>query len=373
MFYAFSVVNAKMQIEDYLSHQAMKLAKSAKKIKDFHVFDFNYIPEQPLMRQEAQPLIDALLRYATTGIPNHLLIFGSRGSGKTLMVRYISQLLQDKHDLTFAYANCRQHNTSFKILAGLLGLRPRSCSLDELWQSFCEANPSCTVFILDEVDLISDKDRNKDLLYLISRSQNNYMAILLSNNPRFLGNIDESIRSTLQPELIHFGNYSAQEIHEILKSRAKLGIAHPSYKLLPQIAALTTKNTNSDVRVAIKTLYYLALEPKSDVRKMFERARRDIVQDVLADLNDRNLLILKAAISTQEAYVKAVYQQYRQLSLQLHEEPYSYVYFYSNLSYLQSIGLILLLSTKVGRTYTNRIQILFDPDLLGSLWQARFR
>ena len=42
----------------------------------------------------------------------------------------------------------------------------------------------------------------------------------------------------------------------------------------------------------------LALNPKFDVNEMFNRARRDIVKDILADLNDRDLLILKAAIST---------------------------------------------------------------------------
>jgi len=324
------------------------------------------------MREEAKRLIDALLRYKTTTIANHILIFGSRGCGKTLMVKYVSQLLHEKLDLVFVYANCRQHNTSFKILASLLGVRPRGCSLDELWQRFCDMHSGRVVFILDEVDLISDKDRNKELLYLISRSQHNYMAVLLSNNPRFMSNLDESIRSTLQPELIHCRNYDAHEICEILKDRAKLGVAKPPSKRLTHIAALTTKETNSDVRVAIKTLYYQALEPSADVKEMFNRARRDLLQDVLADLNDRNLLILKAAAATTEPFVKLIYQNYRQLSLQLREEPFSYVYFYSALSYLQSIGLILMISTKIGRSYTNRIQILFDAEVFRPVWQTRF-
>jgi len=363
-----------MQIREYLSQRAEHLAKTSQRIKNFRVFDFNYIPQQPLMRDEAKLLIDALLRYAATGIPNHLLIFGSRGSGKTLMVKYVSQLLshQDHDRLTFAYANCRHHNTSFKILAKLLHARPRGCSLDELWDRFCRQHAGRVVFVLDEVDLISDKDRNKDILYLISRSSENYMAVLLSNNPRFLSNLDESIRSTLQPELVHFRNYNAKEILEILKDRARSGIVKPPRQALPQIAALTARNTNSDVRVAIKTLYYLALEPKVNVTELFERARRDIVRDVLADLNDRNLLILRAAATVSMPYVKAVYQQYRELSLQLHEEPFSYVYFYANLSFLQSLGLIVLLSTKVGRTYTNRIRVLFDAELLAAIWKARF-
>lgn len=63
---------------------------------------------------------------------------------------------------------------------------------------------------------------------------------------------------------------------------------------------------------------------------------------------------------------------YRRICREESEEPYSYAYFYSSLSYLQSIGLILLLSTNVGRTYTNRIQLLCDPELLESIEKARF-
>jgi len=184
--------------------------------------------------------------------------------------------------------------------------------------------------------------------------------------------VDESIRSTLQPEVIHFRNYSAPEVQQILEERARLGLGKVQQALMGKTAALTARNTNSDVRVAIKTLYYSALEPGASVEEHFERARRDILRDVINDLNDKNLLILRAAIQDTERHVKAVYEGYRRLSLDAREEPFSYVYFYSNLSYLQSLGLILLVSTKVGRAYTNKIQLLFAPETFLSIWQKRF-
>jgi cell division control protein 6 len=360
-----------MEIHDYLSQKEQHLEKGMSRIRDFRVFDFNYIPEKPLMRQELKPVIDGLLRYQKTGIANHLLIFGSRGSGKTLSVKYLQKVFGDR-GLPVLYANSRSHNTSFKILARLLGVRPRGTSLEELWQRFTASHPGKAVLILDEVDLLSEKDRSNDILYLVSRSTENYMALLLSNSPKFLSSLDESIRSTLQPEVIHFRNYSAPEIRGILEERARLGLVRVPRAELGRIAALTARNTNSDVRVAIKTLYYTALEPKTSVEEHFERARRDILQDVLRDLNDKNLLILKAAIDDPERYVKSVYERYRRLSIEAREEPFSYVYFYSNLSYLQSLGLILLVSTKVNRAYTNRIQLLFGPEVFSGIWQARF-
>ena len=361
-----------MDIQEYLSDKQRSLAQSSGRIRAFGVFDFNYIPKKPLMREEVKPLIDAILRYQQTGIANHALILGARGSGKSVLARYLMQILSAPEKINFVYANCRQHNTSFKILASLLGVRPRGCSLDELWRRFTDTQKGKTIFILDEIDLMSEKDRQKEILYLISRSTQNYMAVLLSNNPKFLNSLDESTHSTLQPEIIHFKSYSVGEISRILDERAKAGLNFMPAEIIRQISALTVKNTNSDVRVAIKTLYRWALEPDIPLVEHFEKARRDILVDVVKDLNDKNLLILRAALRQPAGYVKDIYQQYRQISTQLSEEPYSYVYFYSNLSYLQSLGLILLVTTKLGRTYTNRIQLTFAPAILDTIWRARF-
>ena len=315
-----------------------------------------------LNANKSRRFTDAYLRYLETGIANHLFVFGSRGSGKTFMIKYIQRLLTEHEKAEILYVNCRQHNTSFKVLAHLLGVRPRGCSLDELWRRFSDAHAKRLILVLDEVDLLSDKDLHKDILYLLARSPNSYMAVLLSNHPKFLNKLDESIRSSLQPEMVHFKNYDAQEILAILRDRARRGLHRFQEVTLAQIAALTTRTTNSDVRVAIKTLYYVALEEAANVEEIFNRARRDLLKDVLADLNERNLLILRAAGEAREPFVKEVYSRYCRISREENEEPFSYVYFYSSLSYLQSIGLILLLSTKVGRTYTNRIQLLFDPE-----------
>jgi len=135
---------------------------------------------------------------------------------------------------------------------------------------------------------------------------------------------------------------------------------------------MTAKHTNSDVRVAIKTLYLSALEPDLPLRQHFEKARRDIMFDVVKDLNDKNLLILKAAQATPDGLAKGVYESYQQISTRCQEEPLSYMAFYSTLSYLQSLGLVVLLSTKVNRAYTNRVQLTFDPSILQTIIQVRF-
>jgi len=359
-----------MDIFDYVRDKEKRLSEKTKSVRDAKVFDFNYIPKKPLLRNEVKAVIDALLRYEKTGIANHALIVGSRGSGKTLSVRFLEQLFKSR-GIRMLYANCRSYNSSYKVLARLLGVRARGVSFDELAERFSDTFQDKTVVVLDEVDLLSEKDTQKNILYFLSRSPNNYMTLLLSNNPRWNQVLDESIQSTLQPELLHFRPYTAQELSDILRVRARLGLRKTPETVIRKIAAMTAKFTESDVRIAIKTLYYWATESDVSLETNFQRARRDVVYEVVRHLSDKNLLILRAVFD-REMTVKEAYQGYRRLCAQLREEPFSYVYFFASLSYLQSLGLVLLVSTKIRRTYAKAIQLTFPTDVLGAVWKARF-
>jgi len=77
-----------------------------------------------LWRMEMRPLVDAILRYQQTGIANNAIVLGSRGSGKSLSARYLMKTLANQGYLKFLYVNYRQHNTSFKIMAAILGVNP---------------------------------------------------------------------------------------------------------------------------------------------------------------------------------------------------------------------------------------------------------
>lgn len=365
-----SLTRDAMEVHDYIEDKEKRLARRTQRLRDARVFDFNFVPPEPLLREEMKPVIDALLRYQHTGIANHLLIIGSRGSGKTLGVRFLESLFRAR-GLAILYANCRMQNTSYKLLAGLTGARARGVSFEELAERFTQKYPQKTVVVLDEVDLLSEKDVQKNILYFLSRAPNGYMTILLSNSPRWSGALDESVQSTLQPEIIHFRSYTPAELDRILTDRAKLGLGHVHKPEVLKIAALSAKYAQSDVRVAIKCLYYGATEPDAGVDANFERARRDVVLDVVRHLSDKNLLILRA-VSDGEKPVKEAYSTYRRLCAQHREEPFSYVYFFSALAYLQSLGLVLLASTKLLRTYAKTVQCTFTTDVLDQVCRHRF-
>jgi archaeal cell division control protein 6 len=361
-----------MDIAAYLKQQKQIISQRSSRVKDFSVFDFNYVPTEPLVRDETRELLDAMLRFEVTGVATHMAIVGSRGSGKTLTMRHLQAVVPQQASLELLYANCRSHNTSYKILGHLLGESAAGASLGQLFERFLTRRKRKAVVVLDEIDLMSPKDKRREILYLLSRCEHPFMVIMLSNSPQVLKQLDAATRSSLQPIPLHFRDYDATQIREILTFRAQQGLHSCDQARLEQIAALATKLTNSDARVAIKTLFYDVTQPEDDLDTCFQRARRDIVVDMIGNLSDGNLMILWAAATSESDLAKPIYARYCRYSQDHGDKPFSYVHFYSNLSYLQSMGLVALASTKVKRTYTNRILLTFDRSIVQSLCQLRF-
>lgn len=361
-----------MDVAAYLRRQKKHLKEEARFVRDFSVFSFDYIPEEPLMRDEAARLIDDMLRFELSGIPTNYAVIGSRGSGKTLTLKYLQRVVPQQAALDVVYANCREHNTSFKILAHLLGVQARGVSLSELFTKFCAEHRRKTVVVLDEIDLMSPKDRRREILYLLSRSKQPFMVLTLANNPHVLKELNPATPSSLQPVPLHFRNYDAEQIGKILRDRAERGLVRWDNAALSQIAALAVRRTNADARVAIKCLFHVVTQPRDGVTTSFERARRDIVVDIIQDLSDATLTILWTVKTAKSAFAKEIYRRYCRLSQSHGEKPFSYVHFYSNLSYLQSVGLVALVSTKVGRTYANRVLMHFDEPIVEQICRLRF-
>ena len=76
-----------MDIKSYMLRKRKSINDQSKSIVNYSVFDFNYVPQNPLIREETKQIIDAFLKYDETNIPVNQVIFGSRGSGKTLMIK----------------------------------------------------------------------------------------------------------------------------------------------------------------------------------------------------------------------------------------------------------------------------------------------
>ena len=361
-----------MDFADVLAGKRSRVTAESQLVKDFSAFDFHFVPDEPLMRTECETIIEAMVRFDVTGLPEHLAVIGTRGSGKTLTLKYLQRMMPKHADLDVLYANCRHHNTTSKIFAHLLGTQARGISLSALYDRFCHQCGRKTVVILDEIDLMSPKDRRREILYFLSRSEQPFMVIMLANSHLVLKEIDPATRSSLQPIPLYFRNYNAQQIQQILRGRAQLGLRQWDEGRLAEIAAMTTRLTHSDVRVAIKTLQFVATDPGDSLKSCFERARRDVVADMINDQSDAALMILRAAATSRSAFARDIYQRYCRISVDKKEKPFSYFYFCTTLSYLQSVALLALVATKKGRTYTNRVMLTFERAGLDEIFRLRF-
>ena len=58
-----------MDMERYIKERRTSFSRQNRTIVDYSVFDFNHVPEKPLIRTEAKQIIDALVQYEKTGIP----------------------------------------------------------------------------------------------------------------------------------------------------------------------------------------------------------------------------------------------------------------------------------------------------------------
>ena len=112
--------------------------------------------------------------------------------------------------------------------------------------------------------------------------------------------------------------------------RAQKGLHRWDEGQIHNISALTTSRTNSDARVAIKTLFYKVMTPEKSIEQCFENARRDIVLDQINDLSDANLIILYSAAISKSDLAKDIYAKYSKFRHHHGMKPFSYSYFYAN-------------------------------------------
>ena len=106
------------------------------------------------------------------------------------------------------------------------------------------------IILLDEVDKIPPSERSKTLYALDDLG--NTGLICISNTLGSLFDLEERVRSRINPRTIAFAPYPATEIAEILTRRAHLALASgacPAF-LIKRIAGVCS----GDARVAIQTL-----------------------------------------------------------------------------------------------------------------------
>jgi len=212
--------------------------------KDKFILQGNYKPYEILHRDEQIKQIASILAPVLRGEKtSNLFLFGKTGTGKSLTIDYVKDELlkrsekNDNFKLKIISLNCKLKkvsDTEYRILAELvkkLGGKVPDTGLptEAVYNKFIElidSEKQLIVLILDEIDQ-TVKKISDDFLYNLTRlnselSQTQICIVGISNDLRFLDEVDSRVKSSLSEEEIVFPPYDALQLQSILKKRANL-------------------------------------------------------------------------------------------------------------------------------------------------------
>lgn len=212
--------------------------------KSKEVLQANYSPEEILYRDKQIEQVASILAPVLIGQKtSNLFIYGKTGSGKTLTVDYVRKELEKRVEtsksaaVNIIYLNCKYKkvaDTEYRLLAELIerlgekipetGL-PTNMVYNKFVNMIENSKYKIHILILDEVDQLVKKISD-DFLYNLTRlnselAKKQLGIVGISNDLRFLENLDPRVKSSLSEEEIVFPPYDAVQLKDILNKRSE--------------------------------------------------------------------------------------------------------------------------------------------------------
>ncbi|WP_049914643.1 orc1/cdc6 family replication initiation protein [Haloterrigena salina] len=201
--------------------------------------------------QQLDDIITYLRPILQSNRPPNMLLYGPSGTGKSLIINAVCEQVSDlatAQDIRFGVVqiNCqtiKSHDRAVYRLvenaaaeAGVAAEIPESgISTDQKLRRFYELLSEyfdSVIIILDEVDLLVGRQRDPNdepayskLLYQLSRAsqlgriEGDISVAALTNDPRFMENLDGRAESSFNPQDVVFPDYDANQLQAILDRR----------------------------------------------------------------------------------------------------------------------------------------------------------
>lgn len=274
-----SGIKPAFDIDDYLD----KIPTTPSKIfKNRDVMRSTFVPENLPHRDDQIKVITQIIAPALSQ-NNHsisnIFLYGKTGTGKTVCALYVLKHFMAKcrelgrEDIQTAFLNCRDVDTSYRVLARLcenIGLSipftglPTDVVYDKFKDKLDENENSLLIIVLDEIDQLVKKSHGKrtpnkalyELTRVNSSLKNSRVHLIgISNDLNFKNYLDSRILSSLGEEELVFPPYNSLELEDILKERAKMGLSDGSIDDgTISLAAGLAASEHGDARRAIDLL-----------------------------------------------------------------------------------------------------------------------
>lgn len=370
-----------------------------KVFRDKKFFQLNFIPDKVYESEEMGEVAKFFADFIDYDFSDAIFLVGPSGTGKTLSVRYLMREMMELVDgssVGVSYLNCRAFGTKYAAIRRIgldLGaeIPARGLGASDAYERMFERmrNYEKVLIVLDEVEKLKGFD---NLIYNLTRASEVYgvevpiSLIFISNNIHLFKLLDEATSSSLNMRSIVFDRYDADELYEIIKYRAEMGLNPEFYddSTLRYIAAKSARHSG-DARLAISSLYRSAEFceerevplTKEVVDKTFKEAVEEVELDTLRKIHFHALLVLYAIsriVKNEEesVYVKDAYEEYKKVCEKMREECMSYMHFHNHLSYLQSLDTVLLTREKGERGgYRVSVHLNIPPEGVGRVVRER--
>lgn len=346
--------------------------------KDRNIFSKSYIPKKILFRdEEIQNFVYNLSTIKHSSRPNDTMLYGKRGTGKTLTARYVTgELEKTTSDVKVYNINLRNKDTNFKawkeIARNVLGIdvlgRDAVYISHQVFDFISTINQKYIIFVLDEIDEV--KVGYDGLLYFLLRpyevSSNldgkEISNIFITNNMNYPQNLSEGTSSSFKTiDRYAYLPYNAIQLKGILRERAELGLEPNVYneEILSLCAAFGAQE-HGDARETIKLLAKsaeLAEKDKSqNITTNHVRSARDAVEfdgitKVLNTLPLQQKILALSCVRDYKRSIKnkppddksksvTIYNEYQSICVNLGIEPLSYRRINDYFNELETLGLI---------------------------------
>lgn len=381
---------------DYLEKESL--------FKDKDVLSTNYRPDDILHRDDQIDELASILAPSLKGNdPSNVFIYGTVGTGKTLVTKHVAKELKSvadssKESLNIVYINCKMKkvaDTEYRLSAKLareLGAEVPSTGLptDAVYDRFYGAlqeKGGVVILVLDEIDTLVEKIGD-DFLYNLTRindglEDTKVSLIGISNDLNFTEYIDARVKSSLSEEEIIFPPYNALELKKILRQRCERGFNGDVLKegVISKCSALAASE-HGDARRAIDLLRVageLAERDDEDevtveyVDRAQEKIEKDRVIEAVRSQPKHSQIILFTIIQMNEdsggkIYTGDVYNEYKDVATKAGTKPLTQRRVSDLIAELDMLGVINAKVVSKGRYgRTRRISVDLDSHITGKL------